>query len=254
MTYNSNQKSTGLDTLDDSTSANDDLVIIGDVSDSGRAKGITWTSIKAFLKAYFDTLYPSGSGTSTGTNTGNETTTTEGALINGATAKTTPVDADFVGLMDSAASNILKKLSWANIKATLKTYFDTLYVSNALGFSKNGTTTYDVSTASGTQTIAHGLGRVPSKVRLTSVLGNGSPMSVSFGSYDGTTNSNTHLYFSSNITGVSDVDNTNAIVVFADSTTKHANGVVTVDATNITITWTKTSTPTGTANILWEVQ
>lgn len=56
-----------------------------------------------------------------------ETTTTIGSLINGATAKTTPVDADFIGLMDSAASNILKKLSWANIKATLKTYFDTLY-------------------------------------------------------------------------------------------------------------------------------
>jgi hypothetical protein len=56
-----------------------------------------------------------------------ETTTTEGALINGATSKATPVDADYVGLMDSAASNILKKLSWANIKATLKTYYDTLY-------------------------------------------------------------------------------------------------------------------------------
>jgi hypothetical protein len=57
-----------------------------------------------------------------------ESTTTMGALINGATEKTTPVDADMVGLMDSAASNILKKLSWLNIKATLKTYFDTLYV------------------------------------------------------------------------------------------------------------------------------
>jgi hypothetical protein len=56
-----------------------------------------------------------------------ETTTTVGSLINGATAKTTPVDADMVGLMDSAASNVLKKLSWANVKATLKTYFDTLY-------------------------------------------------------------------------------------------------------------------------------
>jgi hypothetical protein len=56
-----------------------------------------------------------------------ETVTTIGALINGATSKTTPVDADMLGLMDSAASNVLKKLSWANVKATLKTYFDTLY-------------------------------------------------------------------------------------------------------------------------------
>ena len=57
--------------------------------------------------------------TISGTNTGDETTTTLGSKINGATEKTTPVDADMVGLMDSAASNILKKLSWANIKSGL---------------------------------------------------------------------------------------------------------------------------------------
>lgn len=54
--------------------------------------------------------------------------------INGAAAKTTPVDADCVALMDSAASNVLKKLSWANIKATLKTYLDTLYAPLAQPF------------------------------------------------------------------------------------------------------------------------
>lgn len=43
------------------------------------------------------------------------------------TAKTTPVDADTVPFTDSAASNVLKKVTWANIKATAKTYFDTLY-------------------------------------------------------------------------------------------------------------------------------
>lgn len=62
---------------------------------------------------------PSGSGTSSGTNTGDETTTTAGSLINGATEKSTPVDADQIGLLDSAASNVLKKLSWANLKARL---------------------------------------------------------------------------------------------------------------------------------------
>ena len=47
--------------------------------------------------------------------------------INAAAAKTTPVDADTLGLIDSAASNVLTKLTWANLKATLKTYLDTLY-------------------------------------------------------------------------------------------------------------------------------
>lgn len=37
------------------------------------------------------------------------------------TAKTTPVDADSVPLVDSAASNVLKRVTWANIKATIWT-------------------------------------------------------------------------------------------------------------------------------------
>jgi hypothetical protein len=44
--------------------------------------------------------------------------TSQGALINSSTEKTVPLDADFVGLMDSAGSNVIKKLSWANICAT----------------------------------------------------------------------------------------------------------------------------------------
>lgn len=72
-------------------------------------------------------------GNTSGTNSGNETTTTIGTLINGATAKTTPVDADMVGLMDSEATNVVKKLSWTNIKSALKTYFDTVYTLSNLG-------------------------------------------------------------------------------------------------------------------------
>ena len=44
-----------------------------------------------------------------------------------AASKTTPVDADEIPITDSAGSWALKKLTWVNIKATLKTYFDTLY-------------------------------------------------------------------------------------------------------------------------------
>jgi Fibritin C-terminal region. len=51
--------------------------------------------------------------------------------IHEATAKTTPVDADEFPLADSAASWGIKKVTFANIKATLKTYFDTLYASLA---------------------------------------------------------------------------------------------------------------------------
>lgn len=47
--------------------------------------------------------------------------------IHAATTKSTPVDADEVGIADSAASYVLKRLTWANIKATLKTYFDSIY-------------------------------------------------------------------------------------------------------------------------------
>jgi hypothetical protein len=49
------------------------------------------------------------------------------------TEKTTPVDADITLIEDSAASYAKKKLSWTNIKATLKTYFDTLYAPTAKG-------------------------------------------------------------------------------------------------------------------------
>lgn len=42
-----------------------------------------------------------------------------GSEINAALAKVTPVDADTMALIDSAASNILKKVTWANVKATL---------------------------------------------------------------------------------------------------------------------------------------
>lgn len=47
--------------------------------------------------------------------------------IAGLTGKTTPVDADVLELSDSAATNAVKSLTWANLKATIKTYTDTLY-------------------------------------------------------------------------------------------------------------------------------
>lgn len=69
------------------------------------------------------------------------------------TSKTTPVDADSLGVADSAASGVRKKLTWANLKATLKTYFDTLYATVGQTFYI-GTTSVAVNRASGALTLA----------------------------------------------------------------------------------------------------
>jgi len=45
--------------------------------------------------------------------------TTEGTRIQGAASKTTPADTDLIGIADSAASWVLKALSWANLKTAL---------------------------------------------------------------------------------------------------------------------------------------
>ena len=50
-----------------------------------------------------------------------------GALITDRTEKTTPVNADLIAIADTEASNVAKKVTFTNIKAFLKTYFDTLY-------------------------------------------------------------------------------------------------------------------------------
>jgi hypothetical protein len=58
----------------------------------------------------------------TGTNSGNETTTTLAATITGSTADT-PLDADEWTFRD-AVDAVLKKITWANIKAALNALYD----------------------------------------------------------------------------------------------------------------------------------
>jgi len=149
------------------TPADADLILSEDSAASYVKKKSTWTQIKAFLKTYWDTLYHplttvgiandnlveiddedvadndyakfTANGLegrsaaevrtdiSVEENADVTDATNVASSIHGVDGKTTPVDADEVGLIDSAASNVLKVLTWANIKATLKTYFDTLY-------------------------------------------------------------------------------------------------------------------------------
>lgn len=79
-----------------------------------------------------------------------------GPMIHGKTGKTTPVDADIIPLSDSADTWALKGLTWANLKATLKSYMDALYVvasgvdNITWGTSSGGSQTWTWDTGSGT--------------------------------------------------------------------------------------------------------
>lgn len=68
------------------------------------------------------------------------------STIHGVSSKGTPVDNDEVGLIDSEASNVLKRTLWSAIKSTLKTYFDTIYgtINAFVGDSGAGGTKGDV--------------------------------------------------------------------------------------------------------------
>lgn len=57
------------------------------------------------------------------------------ALPVGRAAKATLADDDTFQITDSAASNVWKKITWANLKERLKDYFDTLYGRVALGLA-----------------------------------------------------------------------------------------------------------------------
>ncbi len=122
----------------------------------------------------------------------------------------------------------------------------------------SGVTTKNMADASTTQTIAHGLAVTPSKVNLIGVFNDATKTTRSDG---GLTSSGNRCIYYGSIDGSAGTgtgtSTTNGIVISDDPTTNFAAnqaGVISVDATNITITWTKTGAPTGTANIYWEAE
>jgi hypothetical protein len=71
--------------------------------------------------------------------------------VHGATSKTTPVDADELAISDSASSWTLKKLTWANLKVTLSSYFANIAGSSSQSFSMS-TAAPDTNTTQGATT------------------------------------------------------------------------------------------------------
>lgn len=128
-------------------------------------------------------------------------------------------------------------------------------VANSMsGKYTNGDTTKNAADASTTQTIAHGCGTTPKKVRIRCISQSAATAGLLVTAetvYNGTTQSSQSSY--ANGGGTYTQDNTFSLNA-ANAASTFTRGVVTVDATNINIAWTKTGSPTGTFQILWEAE
>lgn len=136
----------------------------------------------------------------------------------------------------------------------------TVVGSNIVSKVANGATTYDLSTASGVQNIAHGLTVAPRLVHIYIIFSDqasattGARINFAMTTYNGTTQASLYgAHNSSNGATGNYSDHGALFKIYGDiNGNKQQAGVVTVDATNIIITWTKTNLPTGTANIVWD--
>ncbi len=129
-------------------------------------------------------------------------------------------------------------------------------IGNGGAIYTNGITTKNTADASIVQNIAHGLGVIPEKIRISFIAtsGTSSPMGEAVLVYNGTTVS---------VAGVAYVNGLNRDMSATDiklygplsgNELEFQTGVITFDATNININWTKTNVPTGVWNMVWEAE
>lgn len=155
----------------------------------------------------------------------------------------------------TSANNILKLDGSAKIPAVDGSQLTGVH----LGLFSNGETTKDAADASATQTIAHGLGKTPKKVKiklyvpLTNNAGYTTLLAEAV--YNGTTQTSHSVYQNNSGGGAAyNYDNTFSLNSGTSSGSNWTRGVITVDSTNISIAWTKTGSPTGTYNLVWEAE
>lgn len=131
---------------------------------------------------------------------------------------------------------------------------------------KSGVASEALGASPATTVIAHGLGKTPLKVKLTAVgIIDAAGTRRSEGVFDGSGNRSLALTFIEGAgSATSDEIYSSASYILGFSRVTSSNpftgsdrsvGVVTVDGTNITITWTHSGTPPNTTiKILWEVE
>lgn len=123
--------------------------------------------------------------------------------------------------------------------------------------SNSNVTTHDISSTT-TQNIAHGLSVIPKRVTLFMNFINATTASkadgifTTAGGFQGQTLS-FHLVAGPGLTGES-TTTFRARSNWSPSSEDYIDASMTVDATNIIVTWTKTGSPTGTAQIMWKAE
>lgn len=110
-----------------------------------------------------------------------------------------------------------------------------------------GSTTKDISTTTST-VIAHGLGAAPLMVEIETLLSPVAGTSVSYGKAIYINSTQTGFAF-----GIQASDSYSVFrIMLGGGSGLYVEGTISVDATNITITWTRIGAPGGTAFVVWK--
>lgn len=148
--------------------------------------------------------------------------------------------------------NRLNGLTYVPFTGTDTEIYATKFYFGALS-TKVGSFTRDMTTASGTQAVT-GVGFRPKAVMLIANQANEPEVSIGIASQNNLSANNTNAgsVFSRYATAAGDWSSSNTSAIYADQSTGDYGGVVSsLDDDGFTITWTKTSLPTGTLNVYY---
>ncbi|MEK7179969.1 MAG: hypothetical protein AAB706_00680 [Patescibacteria group bacterium] len=165
---------------------------------------------------------------------------------------------DFIGSATKGDILVRDTSAWARLAAGAA---NLLFTSNGAGalptwtaFAgvtyKNGVDSY--AGATGNQTIAHGLGVTPRILRIRAAESVGVILD-SYGIYNGTTTSGWSWLVQTGTTQTTVTSTINIITIDQGGGTNMYVATATMDATNITLAWTKSGSP-GTVKFTWEVE
>lgn len=122
----------------------------------------------------------------------------------------------------------------------------------------NGVTTKALGDANGaTQVITHNMGKAAKRIRIFAILGSNSTLVDTIGTYVASAATYAaiarHILLDSSA-GTSDASSSYLARIYQGATAYQQCTVTSNDANSFTLTWAKTSTPSGTANIIWDVE